>query len=289
MTDIQQNVTDNSDTRKWFTILENMADDDLNPYQYRLLGHYKRVCGANGGKCTESVRETAQTCKMSVGMVSKTRKELRDLGWINFTTERHKSDNGKWVIDGITVTIKDRWAENFARFSNGSSNEQGCSPHEQDQGKTCSPHEQGCSPHETKKNQKTKEQKNSIAPTPSGGAEALKPPRKRSAKQLALDAMKNALADAFGLDHDTVTSSKWDEFGTSGKQLIAAGATPDDMKPLHAWCVRQGWKSQFTSMAMAKNYPNYVKEKITHSDRQTTTTHSASTRDVLLGEGKRIA
>jgi hypothetical protein len=87
-----------------------------------------------------------------------------------------------------------------------------------------------------------------------------KPKRKRSEKQLALDAMKNALADAFGLDHDKVTGTKWNEFGKAGSELIAVGATPDEMKALHTWCKKQDWPT-FTSMAMAKSYADWRKER----------------------------
>lgn len=91
----------------------NMMDDDLNPYQYRLLGHYKRVCGEDGA-CWEGVRKTAKTCRMSTGKVSQTRRELETLGYI-------KTQPGE--NDGLLITIIDRWAENVARYSKRSYSE----------------------------------------------------------------------------------------------------------------------------------------------------------------------
>ena len=85
-----------------------------------------------------------------------------------------------------------------------------------------------------------------------------KPKRKRSEKQLALDGMKNALADAFGLAHDKVTGTKWNEFGKAGKELLEVGATPEDVKPLYNYCQEQDWPN-FTSMAMAKHYAEFDK------------------------------
>lgn len=87
-----------------------------------------------------------------------------------------------------------------------------------------------------------------------------KPKRKRSDKQLALDAMKNALADAFGLVREKVTSTKWGEFNKAGKELLEVGATPEDMKPLHRWCALKEWEN-FSSMAMAKEYAAFDKQR----------------------------
>lgn len=135
MTDLQQAITDRGDGRKYFTLIENMADDDLNPYQYRLLGHYKRVCGANGGQCTEGVRKTAARCKMSAPMVIKTRRELESMGWLAVQVRNKKTKAGKWVTSGLSITIKDRWAENIARYADP------VKPHEH----PVKPHDRGCS------------------------------------------------------------------------------------------------------------------------------------------------
>jgi hypothetical protein len=87
-----------------------------------------------------------------------------------------------------------------------------------------------------------------------------KQPRKRSAKQIELDNMINALADAFGLDHDKVTDHKWSEFRGAGSQLVKVGAKPDEMIALHAWCKRQNWPN-FTAYGMAKEYATFAKAR----------------------------
>jgi hypothetical protein len=118
MTDLSQDITDNSDLRRYFALIEHMAEDDLDLYEYRLLGHYKRVCGTHGGQCTESVRTTANRIKgMSIGKVSEARRELERLGWIKVAVHAHPSQKGNTVIDGISVTLVDRMAENVARYS----------------------------------------------------------------------------------------------------------------------------------------------------------------------------
>lgn len=104
--DQKQYITDDGKGR-YFHIILNMADDDLNPYEYRLLGHYIRVA-AKKGLCWESVRTSAKITKMSVGMVVKTRNKLLELGYI---IVKNRDD------DTCVVRIVDRMAENIARYA----------------------------------------------------------------------------------------------------------------------------------------------------------------------------
>ena len=104
----QQLLTDSSDLRKYRTELPNMADDDLDPFQFRLYAHYKRVCGASNGTCYEGVRTTAEKTKMSAEKVIATRQWLADNGWIELE---------QGVKGVFQITIIDRWAENFVRYS----------------------------------------------------------------------------------------------------------------------------------------------------------------------------
>lgn len=117
MTD--QRIKNDGGSDKYFSMILHMADDDLGPYEYRLLGHYVRVCGS-GGECWESTRTTAEKTKMSVGMVSKARKELERLGYIKVAeNSQHKT---------MTIIVVDRMAENSSRYGSKPAE---CSPHEQ--------------------------------------------------------------------------------------------------------------------------------------------------------------
>lgn len=113
---MNQNIQDDGDLKKYYAVIPHMADDDLDPYQYRLYGHYKRVCGQEG-KCWESVKTTATKCKMSTGMVTKTRNELQSMGYIK--VEKGANDN-----DTCNITITDRWIENMTRYAKRSQDEQ---------------------------------------------------------------------------------------------------------------------------------------------------------------------
>lgn len=93
---------------KYFHFMLNMADDDLDPYQYRLLGHYRRVCG-QGGICFELTTTTAKKTKMSGGKISSVRWELVALGYINI----HECDG----TEAIAITLIDLMPENVMRYS----------------------------------------------------------------------------------------------------------------------------------------------------------------------------
>jgi len=109
MTPRKDHVRDDGRTGKYFTLIYNMADDDLNPYQYRLLGHYKRVCGdSDDGACWESTRTTGKKCQMSTGKVSSTRLELQTMGYVSI--EQRPNDT-------LRITLIDRMAENVSRYA----------------------------------------------------------------------------------------------------------------------------------------------------------------------------
>lgn len=81
--------------------LPNAADDELNPYEYRLYGHYVRVCAADAdGACDEDTAETAERCKMSGAKVSEVRRDLEQMGWITIEERPRPSKR-----PGLTVRI----------------------------------------------------------------------------------------------------------------------------------------------------------------------------------------
>lgn len=176
----EQKVTNEGFAGKYYHTMLNMSDDDLDVYEYRLLGHYQRVCGSAGhGSCWESTRTTATKTKISIGKVSAVRKSLQDKGYISITTEHDKADT-------LLIMIIDRWAENIMRYNKENNIER-------------SPHEQGVhhmnierSPHETKNNhiRKTNEEKESPLNPPDGESEAVKD---SDISSTALNDMKQAV------------------------------------------------------------------------------------------------
>ncbi len=122
--DQEQEIHDDSDLRKYRIELPNLYDDSgLDPYEFRLLAHYKRV-----GRCTEGIKTTAKKCSMSEGQVSGKRKSLHEKGFIVMNEKPLPGGGFSYVI-----FVVDKWRENFEKYS-----------------KTPSPHEGGYSPHETK-------------------------------------------------------------------------------------------------------------------------------------------
>lgn len=202
-------VAKESPDGKYFHIMLNMSDDDLDVYEYRLLGHYVRVCNVNGtGQCWESTRTTADKCKMSVGKVSSTRKSLEAKGYLKLLQPDQHSKG-----DTLMVLVVDRWAENINRYS--SQNEQPelkvieRSPHEQ----SCSHDEQECSPHETKNNniRKTIEQ-DSTTPAP----EAPQAPVPEKQKAVS----SSSVQEKEPLNLNIVKIKEWLETAISGTMTL---------------------------------------------------------------------
>lgn len=98
---------------KYFHQMLNMADDDLNPHEYRLLGHYLRWAG-HGGTREEGIRQTAKVCHMGQKALRKHRAALVTKGYLRLiepTAEQLKEGEPTKII------VLDRWAENIARYA----------------------------------------------------------------------------------------------------------------------------------------------------------------------------
>lgn len=108
--DEEQQISDPSDLRKWRIELPNLYDDaDLDPYEFRLLAHYKRV-----GVCTEGTITTGKKTKMSPAQVSIKRQSLADKGFIQLL-EVPLSDGSKYF--SYRIVVVDMWEKNFKKYS----------------------------------------------------------------------------------------------------------------------------------------------------------------------------
>jgi len=108
----KQRIRDDGDLRRWYAQIPNLVYDlGLSPNAGWLYGHYKRICGANGGSCEEGSRKTAKRSCMSVGSVSSAKRELFLAGLINVYVSRR----GNRTYHRIEVV--DIWEQNFKRYS----------------------------------------------------------------------------------------------------------------------------------------------------------------------------
>lgn len=215
-------IQDDGQVGKYFTLLYNMADDDLNPYQYRLLGHYKRVCGETG-KCYESTRTTSRKCKMSTGKVAGTRRELQTMGYI--AIDDSKGD------ETLSITVVDRMIENVNRYAKRSPDEQGV-------------HEVNESVHEVK--QRITLEEEPLKNLSSAVANGKKPrPINKNAPT------HDALLECFGLTPETVTKTGDKTYWTATADFAKIGFPVEKIVPFYRWCKAQNWNS-FSVMAMAK-------------------------------------
>lgn len=110
--------TTGRDAARFIHTLPNMADDELDPYQYRLLGHYERRAN-HTGEIDEGIRDTADACHMSVNKARAARAELAALGYL-VLTEPTREEQQRGVA--THVQLVDRAAENEARYACSVSN-----------------------------------------------------------------------------------------------------------------------------------------------------------------------
>lgn len=71
--------------------------------------------------------------------------------------------------------------------------------------------------------------------------------------------MKNAIHTAFGYDVALTTRNMWNLIGKAASELIAAGATPDDIPALYKYCASRF--DNFKAMALASNWGEFKKSK----------------------------
>lgn len=96
----------------FYAKIPHMADDDLDIFEYRLFGHYTRVCGQDG-RCYQSVETIRGITKMSPSAIKKARTGLQEKGFITVAipdgAARNRGEN-------ISVSLVDKWDENTERY-----------------------------------------------------------------------------------------------------------------------------------------------------------------------------
>lgn len=106
--------------RCYFTMIPHMADDDLDAPEYRLYGHYRRVCGENGGQCDETEKTTMSKTRLGRHALIRARNSLIQHGLIRIVRQGMKDSRG---VQGQTTVIEviDIWAQNRLRYVSGQS------------------------------------------------------------------------------------------------------------------------------------------------------------------------
>ena len=155
--DETQRVREEVPDQAYFAIIPHIVDELLGPYEYRLYGHYRRVCGEGSrGRCYEKTATTAEKTGMSVGKIAQARRILEDLGMIRVHQRKVRN------LIRTDVTMLDLWPVNMEYFTVQDVND-GVqrSPHERYRSlyeRYRSPHERYRSPHERLKNNLGKEE-----------------------------------------------------------------------------------------------------------------------------------
>jgi hypothetical protein len=105
--------------RKFRTEIPNIVDDlNLDPYEYRLYGHIRRVAGERG-ECYQTTPTLAEACGMSEGKISEAKKSLAkrraELGGRALITIHERAGHAK-KRKGHTITVVDIWPVNYATY-----------------------------------------------------------------------------------------------------------------------------------------------------------------------------
>lgn len=165
-------IKNNSADRNNFTIIPNFVFTiGLSPYALSLYAYIKQTTGESG-RCYKSTSTIADDLKMSAGMVTKAKQELKSNGLVEIELVK-QSHGGK---DYHSITILDVWQRNAVtiaeRKKERSQGEQANSPSEI----ASSPYEFANSPSEPIKNPDNKNQeiKNNL------GAASAQTPKKQS-------------------------------------------------------------------------------------------------------------
>lgn len=114
MSDEQNLITSEGDSRQFFIMLPNIIDDlELSIYAFRLYVHFVRVVGAGAGKCWQSTSTLAKACGMSRGKVSQAKKELEEAGLIAVNYAQSSAGGHEYH----EVKIKNIWRANIAYYA----------------------------------------------------------------------------------------------------------------------------------------------------------------------------
>jgi len=106
-------ICDAGDPRRYYTQVPNMVDDsDLSVFAFRLYIHLKRVAG-DEGSCWQSTETLAESCKMGMATVSRSKTELSEKGFIFIEEIKDEHHPGRAFH---RITIKDLWPENSSRY-----------------------------------------------------------------------------------------------------------------------------------------------------------------------------
>lgn len=274
-----------SNSRKYFHMMPNITDDDLDLYEYRLYGHYLRVCGAkDNGVCKETERTTYKVCGMSRNKFRATRQSLADKGFIKIVQEGIPHEKGKPGQPTI-IAMCDVWYENVSRYSGKGSSED----HSKDNGSPENPlggervHQRtlkGSSRNPKKKEERSKEQilASADANAPRTDNAESTPSESKSSSEKVEEPTPNQPCDSKPLGDEITTSPKPSKKLTDQQLMFNAivlamygmDATSDEFKRMGAGVnkkigkvaatLKQGYKAEDVPIIHAyckRNFDNF--------------------------------
>jgi hypothetical protein len=249
-----QTLSNDAPMHKYFTMMLNMAEDDLEPFAYRLLAHYIRWTG-HGGLFVEGVRTTAKRCKMSVVAVKKARETLQGQGYIIVVAPAIKGESTR-------IIINDRWLENIQRYHTESHTEDSKCVKSDTPPVSNMTHIE-----ELKEEPKEKDSTPPSGDVPSADADkpsnGHEPTPKKERPPCKWEPLHDALLVAFGLEKAQMTPKADKIYWTVAHELYVVKMTPEQIPDFHTFMANKAksndW-SDWTVSAMAKYAPDFLRD-----------------------------
>jgi hypothetical protein len=232
---MSEKIQSESSPHRYFTMMLNMAEEDLDPYEYRLLAHYVRW--SSNGDIREGIRTTATKCKMSVTKVRAARESLVKSGYLKVIPPAKKGQT-------TTIIVIDRWAENVLRFTR---------PKPADDSK-CAKSDTASVSNITHIEEPIEEQV-----TPNGVSANTstdeKPKSKRSEKQLANDALVKALVEACEVEASNGEYGNYLRIAQKLTKDIPSAEFPDFVTFVKKLAEKDKWTFTVNSLVSGKILP----------------------------------
>ena len=285
MTDTKAEIYSDIVTPYYFTMMPNMAFDDLSPVAYKLLAVYMDCTNRNLIYATN--RNLAKKLGVSVGTMKKYRTELADKGYI--TVEDGKSGEDTKTAR-ITIQARWIWAENERRMSEKVSKTDGGVSNSNSPLLKSNTHKQELNKQELKEKD--------IAPDKSDAIEAPSKPKKQKKRDILFDGI---LATAFRINPIEATAEQLEaaagRVGKIKRRLIKINpafkemdddAIRAELKSFWAWYKKQYTFDEAHLRSDSKWGEYYLEYHLRDKNPKQSESPSQSTLDRMKAEQERL-
>lgn len=243
MTEIREKaenyIADKSGDKKYFTIIPRMIQMTLTPVQLAVWIAIKDIAGETG-ECYLSTGDIATLAGVSIGTVSKARKDLIDLGFLQGKLWRDPQyPHPVWHI-----TVPDLWAKNIEWAQKHESIQSRLDYRKSVQqvklspGETTPTTDENTPTADVVKEEHEEEHEEDCTPPSKSNATPIEK------SDTPLMELIKAIAATCKIDRSTCSAGMHNRISTVAKKLLATGVTVDDMRKFYTWWHNSFWKGK---------------------------------------------